>query len=123
MKKCRLCGRILQNSIDSLSRDCGGDCWGCVGKIEAENGWEPSRLQYNAEVRAHLRPGPEIKSDDPGDNLHETGELFWEKFRWLVREMLDREPVEFESELRTMLHDKTSCWHPGIPQRGEKRSS
>lgn len=33
---CLLCGRELDVPGDPLSRDCGGDCWGCIGAIEAD---------------------------------------------------------------------------------------
>lgn len=33
--KCKLCGRLLNQKMDPLSLDCGGDCWGCLGDIEA----------------------------------------------------------------------------------------
>ncbi len=35
---CKMCGRLLDHTEDPLSLDCGGDCWGCVGEIEAEMG-------------------------------------------------------------------------------------
>jgi hypothetical protein len=31
-----MCGRPLDVDADPLSGDCGGDCWGCVGWVEAE---------------------------------------------------------------------------------------
>lgn len=42
MRMCNLCGRPLLVDLDPLSGDCGGDCWGCIGKIEADHGWKPS---------------------------------------------------------------------------------
>jgi hypothetical protein len=38
---CGICGRPPNVEMDPLSGDCGGDCWGCVGLIEAEMGGEP----------------------------------------------------------------------------------
>jgi hypothetical protein len=39
---CQICNRPLNNYKNSLSFDCGGDCWGCIGQIEAESGHKPS---------------------------------------------------------------------------------
>ena len=36
--KCGICGRQLDQPADPLSVDCGGDCWGCIGEIEADMG-------------------------------------------------------------------------------------
>lgn len=33
--KCGMCGRPLNVDADPLSGDCGGDCWGCIGWVEA----------------------------------------------------------------------------------------
>ena len=55
--KCSLCGRVLSNQCDLFSQDCGGDCWGCVGEIEAELGWEPSLSMVRKEFKSGLRPG------------------------------------------------------------------
>ena len=35
---CGMCNRQLDVAGDRLSEDCGGDCWGCIGLIEAEMG-------------------------------------------------------------------------------------
>lgn len=48
---CLICKRLLDNPADPLSGNCGGDCWGCVGAIEAEMGCEES-LAY---VRKNMR--------------------------------------------------------------------
>ncbi len=40
-QNCRMCGRRLNVEVDPLSGDCGGDCWGCIGLIEAEIGGDP----------------------------------------------------------------------------------
>lgn len=53
---CHMCGRTLDVPGDTLSRDCGGDCWGCVGQIEADDGYEPSVAQVELERRSGLRP-------------------------------------------------------------------
>jgi hypothetical protein len=55
--KCTICGRTLNDPVDSLSGDCGGDCWRCIGEIEAEMGWEPSLSMVRQEYNSGLRPG------------------------------------------------------------------
>ncbi|OWQ45591.1 hypothetical protein CDL60_19260 [Roseateles noduli] len=41
---------------DPLSTDCGGDCWGCIGEIEAGLG-DPQSLDKVRDESAHgLRP-------------------------------------------------------------------
>jgi len=55
--KCSICNRPLNNPNDPLSGDCGGDCWGCIGEIEAEAGWEPSLSMVRKEFASGLRPG------------------------------------------------------------------
>jgi len=54
--KCGICGRILENSEDPLSSDCGGDCWGCIGEMEADSGYAPSLEQVKLEYAEGLRP-------------------------------------------------------------------
>ena len=54
---CLICGRLLDNPEDPLSGNCGGDCWGCVGAIEAEMGCEESLAFVRKEYAAGLRPG------------------------------------------------------------------
>lgn len=54
--KCGICERILENPEDPLSSDCGGDCWGCVGEMEADSGYAPSLEQVRLEYAAGLRP-------------------------------------------------------------------
>ena len=64
--KCLICGRELENPSDPLSTDCGGDCWGCIGEIEAEMGYEPSLAQVRAEFARGLRPGwVEVAENSP----------------------------------------------------------
>jgi hypothetical protein len=55
--KCSICGRELNVIEDPLSGDCGGDCWGCVGEIEAEMGYIPSLEKLRHEFALGLRPG------------------------------------------------------------------
>lgn len=55
--RCSLCGRVLDRAEDPLSLDCGGDCWGCIGEIEAEHGYEPSLIKVRQEAEQGLRPG------------------------------------------------------------------
>lgn len=40
-ESCGICGRPLNVEVDPLSGDCGGDCWGCIGLIEAQMGGDP----------------------------------------------------------------------------------
>ena len=54
---CLICGRLLDNPADPLSGNCGGDCWGCVGAIEAEMGCAESLANVRKEYEAGLRPG------------------------------------------------------------------
>jgi hypothetical protein len=53
---CGICGRVLENPDDPLSVDCGGDCWGCVGEIEASMGFKPSIAKVRDEIARGLRP-------------------------------------------------------------------
>ena len=53
---CLVCRRLLDNPADPLSGNCGGDCWGCVGAIEAEMGCEESLAYVRKEYEAGLRP-------------------------------------------------------------------
>lgn len=48
---CLMCGRRLDVPGDELSTDCGGDCWGCVGQIEADGG-HPESVARVADERA-----------------------------------------------------------------------
>lgn len=61
---CSICGRKLDQEKDPLSSDCGGDCWGCIGKIEADMGDEYSTKQLKEEFKAGLRndwlPSPKV---------------------------------------------------------------
>lgn len=53
---CITCGRRLNVESDALSGDCGGDCWGCVGEMEADMGYKPSIEMVLDEWRRGLRP-------------------------------------------------------------------
>lgn len=55
MTECGICKRPLDTSGDPLSLNCGGDCWGCIGEIEA-SGYAPSLLRVVAEHFEGLRP-------------------------------------------------------------------
>jgi len=57
LMSCSICGRALENPDDPLSANCGGDCWGCIGEIEAHAGYEPSLAQVRSEFARGLRPG------------------------------------------------------------------
>lgn len=54
--KCQTCGRLLAQEDDPLSIDCGGDCWGCVGEIEAEAGDAEALERVHDEFARGLRP-------------------------------------------------------------------
>ena len=53
---CSICGRRLNTEGDELSGNCGGDCWGCIGEIEASLGWEQSIKAVMDEWRRGMRP-------------------------------------------------------------------
>jgi hypothetical protein len=54
---CQICRRELALDDDPLSIDCGGDCWGCIGPIEAELGDVQALERVRAEFARGLRPG------------------------------------------------------------------
>lgn len=64
--RCYICNRKLEVDGDPLSMDCGGDCWGCVGAMEAD-GFEPSLIQVRSEFLQGLRndwiPSPEVNCE------------------------------------------------------------
>ena len=69
--KCSICSRTLNNPNDPLSGDCGGDCCGCIGEIEAESGSEPSLTMVRREFASGLRPGWRDPASYPsGENPH-----------------------------------------------------
>ena len=53
-RRCGICQRELEVETDPLSRDCGGDCWGCVGEAEF-GGWDESTSKVEAEIASGLR--------------------------------------------------------------------
>lgn len=55
METCLICGRKLSVAEDPLSIDCGGDCWGCVGQVEADMGHKLSVDRVRAEIEYGLR--------------------------------------------------------------------
>ncbi len=63
MGRCTRSKRKLSVESEPLSGDCCGDCWGCIGEIEAEAGFEPSLQVVMEEWKAGLRPNwkPSIK--------------------------------------------------------------
>ena len=54
--KCGICGRKFDQLDDPLSIDCGGDCWGCIGEIEADMGDLESLKKVRDEFGRGLRP-------------------------------------------------------------------
>lgn len=52
---CKTCGRPLDRATDPMSRDCGGDCWGCIGKIEADGGDAESKQRVDHEIAMGIR--------------------------------------------------------------------
>ncbi|ATN12057.1 hypothetical protein CRN80_21575 [Pseudomonas sp. FDAARGOS_380] len=54
---CTICARLLDNPEDPLSGNTGGDCWACIGAIEAEMGCAESLDYVRQEYEAGLRPG------------------------------------------------------------------
>lgn len=51
--RCNICGRKLEQSGDTLSREIDGDCWGCMGELELGEG--KMAAQVRAEIAAGLR--------------------------------------------------------------------
>lgn len=52
---CQICNRQLNNPEDPLSTDCGGDCWRCIGEIEANAGYRPSVDIIEKEYKLGIR--------------------------------------------------------------------
>lgn len=65
---CSICGRALDQENDPLSVDCGGDCWECIGEIEADMGDEYATKQLRKEFISGLRnswlPSPKVKFNE-----------------------------------------------------------
>ena len=56
-RTCYICGKKLDQPDDPLSRDCGGDCWGCISKIEWEDGAAPDGMtleQYRRDPKLRM---------------------------------------------------------------------
>ncbi len=70
---CNICGRSLDNESDPLSRDCAGDCWGCIGEMEADSGYEPSlsivRAEFEEGLRMNWIPSPNIDVSRVGNGI------------------------------------------------------
>ncbi len=54
-KYCLICGRKLNVEGDPMSADADGDCWGCIGKTEADMGYEPSIRSVQDEIEGGWR--------------------------------------------------------------------
>lgn len=54
--QCGICGRLLDQPGDTLSTDCSGDCWGCIGEIEADMGEQESLVKARGGFARGLRP-------------------------------------------------------------------
>ncbi len=52
---CSICNKEMDISNDPLSIDCGGDCCGCIGEIEADMGHVPSIEIVRSEFKKGLR--------------------------------------------------------------------
>lgn len=53
-RMCRLCrGRMLNDPTDPLAEDCGGDCLGCVMRIEGESEEKIALYDYIERCRRH----------------------------------------------------------------------
>jgi hypothetical protein len=55
--QCQTCKRELDQPSDPLSKDCGGDCWGCVNLVEAWMADVPLD-EYRADPARYL-PSPD----------------------------------------------------------------
>ncbi|MDH5178047.1 MAG: DUF916 domain-containing protein [Gammaproteobacteria bacterium] len=68
----------MDKEDDPLSGDCGGDCWGCIGEIEADSGFEPSLEMVRQEFRDGYRnnwiPAPTFSYEIIGD-IHKSSEI------------------------------------------------
>ena len=61
---CSICDGPLDLKNDPLSADCGGDCWGCIGEIEADMGDEHAikllRKEFLSGHRKNWLPSPKV---------------------------------------------------------------
>jgi len=62
-----------------MSTDCGGDCWGCVGEVEAEMGDEESRARVLKEMIQGLRPLPTKEGYWPFDQARNVAAISTEQ--------------------------------------------
>lgn len=103
--RCGMCGRVLSQERDPLSGDCGGDCWGCVGEIEADAGWAPSVEFVRKEIRGGLREDDgRAKSSEPrsarlvnAKRMPEPAESALNAIEQLLRD--DWDPIELMPHL------------------------
>lgn len=53
-EKCHLCGRLLDKPTDPLSKNCGGDCLGCIQEVEGINptNYTPHTTHYEHQAKA-----------------------------------------------------------------------
>ncbi|MDM0059003.1 hypothetical protein [Variovorax fucosicus] len=66
---------------DELSLDCGGDCWGCVGEIEAAMGDEDSLAKVRDESFRGLRPGwIDQLNPPPREDVHVSPMIDYDKY-------------------------------------------
>jgi hypothetical protein len=75
MRKCGVCGRALDQVNEPMSIGCGGDCWGCVGELEAEMGDEESRSRVVSEMIDGLRPLPTKEGYWPFDQARDVAAI------------------------------------------------
>lgn len=82
--QCLICGRRLSVEKDPLSADCGGDCWGCVGEIDADS-WGPSAHKVAEEIEAGWRNPDGSAKPPPTTLMRNIGSLALMLFGpWLV---------------------------------------
>lgn len=67
MPVCSLCKRQLDKPSDGLSRDCGGDCWGCIREIETgEKDPRDDKNNTGNVLRDRRGASPVLNSNDKG---------------------------------------------------------
>lgn len=93
---CNICNRKLDLENDPLSADCGGDCWGCIGEIEADSDYEPSLEVVREEFKKGLRPDWKPKPKVNILNIKNTGDAIIADFEILISRPLG-EPWQNES--------------------------
>ena len=110
---CGICGRRLDLESDPLSVDCGGDCWGCIGEIEAHMGDEFAigvlRKEFVSGHRKSWLPSPKISNNTEALSVEiylETplGEPWAnEKFELMVYKelMFNRRKIYFDQLVET----------------------